>query len=49
MRRCCPCGHLGYPATVIVDPGSARLCARTVSISDPGPLENYMTPNDSVC
>lgn len=34
---------------MILAPGSARLYARTVSISDPGPLENYMTPNDSVC
>ena len=49
MRRRCPCRHLGYPATVILAPGSARLCARTVSIPDPGPLENYMTPEDSVC
>ncbi|MES8387917.1 isochorismate synthase, partial [Cutibacterium acnes] len=34
---------------MILAPGSARLCARTVSIPDPGPLENYMTPEDSVC
>ena len=40
---------LGYPAKVILNPGSTRLRARTVSIPDPGPLENYMTPNDSVC
>ena len=49
MRRRCPCGHLGYPATVILDPGSARIRARTVSIPDPGPLESYLTPSDSVC
>lgn len=42
-RACCrPVAPTGYHATVIVNPGSERLRARTVAIDDPGNLERYL-------
>lgn len=39
----------GIVPSVIVNPGSSRLRARTVAIADPGSLQQYLTPRNSMC